>query len=126
MGGYAMSDTPRTDAAVITGFLNVGRYQEVAPIDHARQLERELARAEERVTELLRDREIIHQDCERWIALAKSERAQRDALAMSYGELIAAVRVNAMRDTFREATVEQVEEWLKPWVDKLAVKGETK
>jgi len=52
-------------------------------------------------------------------------RAQRDALAMSYGELIAAVRVNAMRDTFREASVEQVDEWLKPWVDKIAVeKGE--
>jgi hypothetical protein len=54
-------------------------------------------------------------------------RAQRDALAMSYGELIAAVRVNAMRGTFREAAVEQVEEWIKPWVDKLAaVKGEMK
>jgi hypothetical protein len=53
-------------------------------------------------------------------------RAQRDALAMSYGELIAAVRVNTRRGTFREATVEQIDEWLKPWVDKLAVKGEAK
>jgi hypothetical protein len=31
-----------------------------------------------------------------------------------------------MRDTFREATPDQIEEWLKQWVDKLAaVKGGT-
>jgi predicted class III extradiol MEMO1 family dioxygenase len=50
---------------------------------------------------------------------------QRDALATICGELIAAVRLNAMRDTFREATVDQIDEWLARWVDKLAaVKGE--
>jgi uncharacterized coiled-coil DUF342 family protein len=49
---------------------------------------------------------------------------QRDTLAVICGELIAAVRVNSMRDTFREATHNQIEEWLKQWVDRLAaVKG---
>jgi hypothetical protein len=49
---------------------------------------------------------------------------QRDRLAVICGELIAAVRINSMRDTFREATPDQIEEWLKQWVDKLAaVKG---
>jgi hydrogenase maturation factor len=49
---------------------------------------------------------------------------QRDRLAVICGELIAAVRVNSMRDTFRGATHNQVEEWLKQWVDRLAaVKG---
>jgi len=60
--------------------------------DFARELERELAEARE----------------------------QRDRLAVIAGELIAAVRVNSMRDTFREATTEQIDEWLKPWVDRLA------
>jgi uncharacterized DUF497 family protein len=51
-------------------------------------------------------------------------RVQRDRLAVICGELIAAVRVNSMRDTFREATVEQIEEWLDQWVSRLAaVKG---
>jgi hypothetical protein len=89
--------TPRTDAALNGNKDGVlGAVGRL--IDHAELLERERAEA----------------------------RAQRDALAMSYGELIAAVRVNAMRGTFREATVEQIDGWLKPWVDKLAAKGETK
>jgi hypothetical protein len=51
---------------------------------------------------------------------------QRDRLAVICGELIAAVRINSMHDTFREATREQIEIWLKQWVDKLAaVKGGT-
>jgi hypothetical protein len=55
--------------------------------------------------------------------LAEAEK-QRDRLALICGELIAAVRINSMRDTFREATPDQIEEWLKQWVDKLAaVKG---
>ena len=35
------------------------------------------------------------------------------------GELIAAIRVNTMRGTFAEASIEQVEEWLVPWVARL-------
>jgi len=47
-------------------------------------------------------------------------REQSDRLAAAFGELIAAVRVNSMRDTFREATHDQIETWLKPWIEKLA------
>lgn len=36
------------------------------------------------------------------------------------GEIIAMIRVNVMRDTFREATIEQVDEHLKPWIERLA------
>jgi hypothetical protein len=60
-----------------------------------------------------------------WEHAAKVQQ-QRDRLALICGELIAAVRINSMRDTFREATPNQIEEWLKQWVDKLAaVKGGT-
>jgi hypothetical protein len=34
-------------------------------------------------------------------------------------ELIAMIRINVMRDTFREATIEQVDEHLKPWIARL-------
>lgn len=34
-------------------------------------------------------------------------------------ELIAMIRINVMRDTFREATIEQVDEHLKPWIKRL-------
>lgn len=36
------------------------------------------------------------------------------------GELIAVIRVNVMRGTFRETTIQQVDEHLKPWVERLA------
>jgi hypothetical protein len=35
------------------------------------------------------------------------------------GELIAAIRINVMRDTFRDATIEQVDAYLKPWIERL-------
>lgn len=35
------------------------------------------------------------------------------------GELIAAIRVNSLRGTFKEATHEQIEEYLKPFCEKL-------
>ena len=35
------------------------------------------------------------------------------------GELIAAIRVNVLRGTFATATIEQIDEWLKPWTDKM-------
>jgi hypothetical protein len=46
--------------------------------------------------------------------------AQRDAIATVAGELVAAIRVNVMRGTFAEATIEQTDEWLKPWIEKIA------
>jgi len=35
------------------------------------------------------------------------------------GELIAMIRVNVMRGTFRDATIEQVDEHLRPWIERL-------
>ena len=46
---------------------------------------------------------------------------QRDAAVMLAGELVAVIRVNAMRGTWAEATPEQVYEFLAPWIEKLRV-----
>jgi hypothetical protein len=88
---FGQRPTPRTDKAEYQVRLGRHRRMVVRP-ELARQLERELDEARE----------------------------QRDRLAVIAGELIAVVRVNSMRDTFREATVEQIDEWLKPWVSRLA------
>jgi hypothetical protein len=47
----------------------------------------------------------ICRDCEKAATLA--------------GELIAMIRVNAMRGTFATATVEEIEDHLKPWIARL-------
>jgi hypothetical protein len=94
--------------------------------DQRDRLERELATA-------LRDRDNAlsdwtQADTDTIRALHERNEAieQRDRLALICGELIAAVRINSMRDTFCEATHEQIEIWLKQWVDKLAAaKGGT-
>lgn len=53
-------------------------------------------------------------------AREKLERATRLA-----GELIATIRVNAMRGTFATATVEQIEEFIAPRIEQLkAIEGE--
>jgi hypothetical protein len=44
---------------------------------------------------------------------------ERDKMKTAAGELIAMIRVNVMRDTFRDATIEQVDEHLKPWIEKV-------
>jgi len=44
---------------------------------------------------------------------------QRDAAVMLAGELVAIIRVNAMRGTWSEVTPEQVDEFLVPWIAKL-------
>ena len=46
---------------------------------------------------------------------------QRDAAVMLAGELIAIIRVNAMRGTWAESKPEQVYEFLAPWIEKLRV-----
>jgi DNA repair exonuclease SbcCD ATPase subunit len=112
------------------------------------ELERDLANLKESITslshpncrDLLRERDEALRDRDNalsdWTqadtdsirALHERNEAieQRDKLAVICGELIAAVRINSMRDTFREATPDQIEEWLKQWVDKLAAaKGGT-
>lgn len=45
---------------------------------------------------------------------------ERDRYQRICGELIAAIRINTMRGTFSSATIEDVDEWLKQWTDKLA------
>jgi hypothetical protein len=98
-----------------------------------RDLLRELAEAREQRDEALSDSEFLRElyallaeRCDRRTVELAETRDQRDRLAVICGELIAAVRINSMRDTFREATPNQIEEWLKQWVDKLAaVKGGT-
>ena len=44
---------------------------------------------------------------------------QADTLEILAGELIAAIRINTMRGTFAKATIEEVDEWLKPWIGRL-------
>jgi hypothetical protein len=44
---------------------------------------------------------------------------QRNAQRALAGELIAAIRLNVMRETFATATPEQVEEWIAPVVARL-------
>ena len=46
---------------------------------------------------------------------------QRDNAVMLAGELVAIIRANAMRGTWAEATPEQVDEFLVPWIAKLRV-----
>lgn len=46
------------------------------------------------------------------------ERRLHKALELS-GELIAMIRINVMRDSFRDVTIEQADEHLKPWIKRL-------
>jgi len=49
---------------------------------------------------------------------------QRDKYRDIASELIAMIRINVIRDTFKIATTEQVDEHLKPWIARIAaVKG---
>jgi hypothetical protein len=94
--------------------------------DQRDRLERELATALRDHDNALSDWTQADTDSIRALHERNEAREQRDTLAVICGELIAAIRVNSMRDTFREATHNQIEEWLKQWVDKLAAaKGGT-
>ena len=44
---------------------------------------------------------------------------ERNAKKVLAGELIAAIRINVLHGTFEKATIEQVDEWLKPFVERL-------
>jgi hypothetical protein len=51
-------------------------------------------------------------------------REQRDRITTIARELLAMIRINVMVGRFAECTVEQIDEHLKPWIDKIAaVKG---
>jgi hypothetical protein len=51
---------------------------------------------------------------------ANELREQRDRLAAIARELTAMIRVNVMWGRFAECTVEQIDEHLKPWNEKIA------
>jgi len=105
-----MSDTPQTDEWLAEDIevLRVANYEFTQEI-HGLREQRDV---------------IMGRLSETHMRMTEAEK-QRDRLALICGELIAAVRINSMRDTFREATCEQIDQWLKQWVDKLAaVKGE--
>jgi hypothetical protein len=53
------------------------------------------------------------------VEMAAQAECDRDKYRAMAGELIAAVRINAMRGTFANASFSEVEDWLKQWVDKL-------
>jgi hypothetical protein len=51
-------------------------------------------------------------------------RAQRDRLETIAGELIAIMRINVLRGTLQKVNIVQLDEYLKPWREKIAaVKG---
>ena len=52
-------------------------------------------------------------------AVARKLERERDRMQALAGELIAMIRVNVMRSTFDGATIEQVDEHLKLWVERL-------
>lgn len=52
-------------------------------------------------------------------AFSRELERELDEVKTLAGELIAMIRVNVMRDTFRDATIDQVDEHLKPWADKI-------
>jgi len=97
-----MSDTPRTDAESFPDFENGG---DVVLAEFARALERELAQSIEANTGLMK-------------ACNQMER-ERDKMQTVAGELIAMICVNVMHGTFRDATIEQIGEHLKPWIEKV-------
>jgi hypothetical protein len=69
-----------------------------------------------------------HDKCKRPMCVMVRERdkarQQRDRITTIARELIAMIRINVMVGRFAECTVEQIDEHLKPWIDKIAaVKG---
>lgn len=52
---------------------------------------------------------------------------QRDKYRDIACELIAMIRINVMRGTFAEVTIEQIDAHLKPWIERISsVKGGAK
>ena len=74
-----------------------------------------------RYNEAFRKETLICADCD---AIRKGEYdqaiEQRDRLRVIAGQLIAMIRINFIGGTFQECTIEQIDEHLKPWIDKIA------
>jgi len=56
------------------------------------------------------------------VDMAARESLRADDMRKLAGELVAFIRVNVMRDTFREATIEQVDDALNPFLERLNAK----
>lgn len=67
-------------------------------IEERDALKAELARAEERVSELKSDREILHQDGERWREIATSTQAERDRLRAALANIAKQLMPEEMDD----------------------------
>jgi hypothetical protein len=81
--------------------------------DAYRELEEELVKAKSKLEE------VGFRAC--CVLLERDEaREQRDRLAAIARELTAMIRVNVMWGRFAECTVEQIDEHLKPWNEKIA------
>ena len=51
--------------------------------------------------------------------IARKLERERDRMQALAGELIAMIRVNVMRSTFDGVSIEQMDDHLKPWVERL-------
>jgi len=81
--------------------------------DAYRELEEELAKTKAKLEE------VGYRAC--CVLLERDEaRQQRDRITTIARELIAMIRINVMVGRFAECTVEQIDEHLKPWIDKIA------
>jgi hypothetical protein len=138
------SATPRTDAVQTKAEHEDYDVELAMIVSHARQLERELAelKAEQDTPSgvhschqscqrpmcvLRRERDNAlsdwrqaDTDCIRAIHERNEEREKARRLAMFVGELLAAVRINAIYGTFAQATQDQIEAWVKERAERLA------
>jgi len=86
--------------------------------DAYRELEEELDALKQSILDL------SHPNMKLLLEERNEARQQRDRITTIARELIAMIRINVMVGRFAECTVEQIDEHLKPWIDKIAaVKG---
>jgi hypothetical protein len=139
--------TPRTDAVENHAYQYDDDMTPVVRSDFARQLERELAemdsknillrqsiqaasneqtRLKKELTNAQRERDNALSDYRqadtdsiRALHERNEARAQRDALAVLAGELIAALRINYQYRGFSDATVEKIDSYLHPFETRL-------
>jgi len=126
-----MTDTPETDAAQIFLGLNPDEGDYFVPATIARQLEQQRDEAVELYNAAVIGAKLIDKDlkkaeetAERYRLDANAMMMQRDRLEMIACELIAMIRMNVACGKFAECSFEQINEHLKPWIERTqSVKG---
>lgn len=126
-----MSNTPETDANQIFLGLNPDEGDYFVPAEIARKLEQQRNEAVNNYeTAVLREHRMeeqlnkLKEDAERYRLDANAMMMQRDRLEMIACELIAMIRMNVACGKFAECSFEQINEHLKPWIEKIhSVKG---